>query len=107
MHHPQLDLENLFQVFRPKSLEHHSFVDAVHELGREFPPCRFDCGAIDFLIQAGVHFGGFMRETESPINQVAHLTCAQVRSHDDDALRKIDAPVIAQGQSSFIQDAEQ
>ena len=107
LHHTQLDFQDLFQVLGTQSLEHHRFVDAVHELRSEFPSSRFDRGAINFLNQAGVHFRGFMRKTESPVDQVAHLAGAQIRRHDDDALRQIDAPVITQGQSSFIQDAKQ
>ena len=95
LHHAQLNFQNLFQVLGTQSLEHYRLVDAVHELGSKFAPCRFDCGAIDFFIQAGVHFRRFVRDTESAIDQVAHLTGAQVRGHDDDALRQIDAAIIA------------
>ena len=107
LHHAQLDFQNLFEVFGTQGLEHHRLVDAVHEFRSEFPSRRFDRSAINFLIQAGVHLRGFVRETESAIDQVTHLTGSQIRRHDDDALRQIDAPVITQGQRSFIQDAKQ
>ena len=48
-----------------------------------------------------------MREAQAAVDHVAHLTGPQVRGHDDDALRKIHAAVVAQSQSRFVQNAQQ
>ena len=83
------------------------FVDAVHELRRELAPRRFDRGAIDLVVECSVHLSGFRRETQAAVHQVAHLAGAQVRGHDDDALRQIHAAVVAQRQRGLVQNAEQ
>ena len=75
--------------------------------GREFAPGGFDRGAIDLVVEAASTCVGLWRETQAAIDQVAHLARPQVRGHDDDALRKIDAAVVAQGQGGFVQNAQQ
>src|SRR5581483_10848876 len=78
LHHPELDLQNLLQVLGTERPEYHYFVDAVHELRREFPPRRVYRRAIDFFIQGSINLGRLRRETQAAVHQVGHLTCTEV-----------------------------
>ncbi len=49
--HAQFNFQDLLQVLRTQRLEHDDLVDAVHELGRELPPCRIYRRTIDFFIE--------------------------------------------------------
>ena len=90
-----------------QGLEHDGLVDTVHELGRELAASGFDGGAVDLVVQGGVDLHALWGEAEAAVDQVAHLGGPQVRGHDDDALREVDAAVVAEGQSGFVQNAEQ
>ena len=88
LHHAQFDFQNLLQVFAAQRLEDHHFVDAVHELGREFAARRIHRRAIDLVVERFVDLDNLRSKTESAIDQVRHLSGAQIRRHDDDALRQ-------------------
>ncbi len=51
LHHAQLNLENLLELFGTQRMEDHRLVDPVHELRREFPLGRFGRRLLDLLIQ--------------------------------------------------------
>ena len=72
------------------------------------PPAEADMQrAVDLVIRGRVDLSGLLREAQAAIHHVAHLSRPQVRGHDDDALRKIHAAVVAQSQRSFVQNAQQ
>ena len=107
LHHPQLDLEDLLQVLRTQGLEHHDLVNAVHELRRELPARRFYRGAINLFVEGCIHLFWFLRKAQTTVGEGAHLPCPQVRGHDDDALREINASVITQRERCLVQNSEQ
>src|SRR5579864_6836002 len=88
-------------------LEHHRLVDAVHKLRRELAPRRFHRCPLNLVIERGIDLNHLGSESKPTIHQVRHLPCAQVRSHDDDALRQIHPPVISQRQRGLVQDPQQ
>ncbi len=67
----------------------------------------FHCRPLNLVIEVVVDFHRFRRETKPAIHQIRHLTGPQVRGQDDDALRQIDAAIIAKRQRGLIQNAEQ
>ena len=91
----------------PQRLEDDCLVDAVHELRRKLAPRRFDSRALNFVVERLVHLNRLGRESKAAIHQVRHLACPQVRGQNDDALRKIHAPVIAQRQCRLVQNSQQ
>ncbi len=107
LHHPEFDFQDLLQVLGTQRLEHYDFVDAVHELGRKLAPRRIHCRAVNLFVERVIHLHRLGRETQPAIHQPVHLRGAQVRGHDDDAARKIHAPVVAQRQRCLVQDSEQ
>ena len=107
LHHPQFDFQNLLQMLRTQRLEHHHLVDAVHELRSKLAPRRVHCRAIDFIVEGVIHLHRSRRKSQSAIDQPIHLRRTQVRGHDNDAARKINAPVVAQSQSRFVQNSQQ
>jgi hypothetical protein len=57
------------------------------------------------LIEVVQFLGG--GKTDPAFDQFGDLPRAQVRGHDDQRARKIDAPVITQRQGRLVEDAEQ
>ena len=89
--------------------EHHNLIDAVHKLGRELAPRRFDRRAVDLLIDFSIGmlhaFAG--SETDSTCDQFGHVARAEVRSQDDHAPRKVHAAVVAECQRRLVQNPKQ
>src|SRR5580692_4479184 len=48
-----------------------------------------------------------MVETHTAVDEVAHLAGPQVRGQNNDALREIDTPIVAEGQGCLVQNAQQ
>ena len=107
LYHAEFDFKNLRQMLIPQSLEYDSFIDAVHELGRELTPSRFHGRALNFVVEIVVDFHCPRGEPKPAIHQIRHLAGAQVRGQNDDALRKIDAAIIAERERGFVENAEQ
>ena len=107
LHHAEFDFEDLGEVLVTQSFEDHGLIDAVHELRCELAASGFDGSALNLVIKIIVDFHGSGREAEATVDQISHLAGAQVRGQDDDALGKIDAAIIAEGERGFIEDAEQ
>ena len=107
LNHAQLDLQDLLQMRLFQRPEDHDLVNAVHELRRELPPRSLDRRATHLLIQPIVFARLRRAEPKTAGDHVVHLRGAQVRGHHDQALRKIHAPVVAQGQRRLIENAQQ
>src|SRR5579863_3920331 len=107
LNHAEFDLEDLRQMFVAQRLKDYSLIDAVHKLRRKLAASRVYGGALNLVVEVVVDFHGFRRETKAAVDQVGHLAGAQVRGQDDDALRKIDAAVIAERERGFVQNAKQ
>ncbi len=97
----------LLEVFAAEHAEHNDLIDAVHELGRKLAACRFHRRTIDFLIELGIHLRGGLRKSQGAVDHLVHLGSAQVRGHHDDALRQIDAAIVAQSQRRLVENAQQ
>ena len=105
LHHAEFDFKNLRQMLIPQRLEYHSLVDAVHELRRELAASRFHGRALNLVVEIVVDFHCLRREPKTAIHQIRHLAGAQVRGQNDDALRKIDAAIIAERERGLVQNA--
>ena len=90
-----------------QGLEDDYLIDAVHEFGRELAARGIDGRAIDLLVERVVDLHRFRCKAEAAIDQAVHFGSAEVRGHDDDAARKIDAAVIAERQRGLVENAEQ
>ncbi len=89
-------------------MEHHHFVDPVHELRREFPLGRFRRRLLDFLVQPRLRFRPHRRrKSHSARHQLGDFPAAQVRRHENHRLRQIHAPVVAQRQRGLVQNSQQ
>ena len=107
LHHAQLDIQNLLQMLIPQRLEHDCLVDPVHELRSKLPPRRLNRRPLNLVVEGRIDLERLGSKSEPAIHQVRHLARAQVRSHNDDALRQIHPAVVAQRQGSFVQDSQQ
>src|SRR5512146_46852 len=107
LHHAQFDLENLRQVLRAQGLEDNDLVDAVHELRRELAARRLDRSAIDLFVELGVKGSRNGREPHGAVDKFIHFGGAQVGSHHDDALRQVNAPVVAERKRCLVEDPQE
>ena len=107
LNHSEFDLQNLGKMFVAQGLEHDGLVDAVYELRRELAARSFDSGALNLVVEVVVDFHRLGCKPEATVDQVRHLAGAQVRGQDDDALRKVDAAIVAECEGRFVEDAEQ
>src|ERR1700688_3223622 len=62
---------------------------------------------LNLVIERLIDLNRLRRESKAAVHQRRHLPRTQVRSHDDDALRQIHPPVIAQRQRRLIQNPQQ
>src|SRR5262249_3312358 len=106
LHHLQFEIENLLQVCRAQGLENYNLVNTVHELRCELASSRFYRCAIDLLVKAILMHFLLRGKSEAAVCQVRHLGRPEVGSHNNDAPREVDSPVVTQSQSAFIQDSE-
>src|SRR6202041_3034170 len=108
LHHPQLDFQNLFQLCRTQRMEHHGLVNAVHEFRREFPLGGFRSSLLYFLVEPYLGLRALQRRKSQPAgHQLGDFHAAQVRGHENHRLRQIHSPVVAQRQSSLVQNPQQ
>ena len=90
-----------------QGFENHDLIDAVHELRRELAARRIDGGAVHLVVNLVVDLSAGLSKAHVAIEQFVHLSGAQVRGEDDEALGEIDAAVVAEGERGFIQNPEQ
>ena len=88
-------------------MEHHYFVQPVHEFRREFAARRFHGRAFHFLIQAGRRLVRRLNETHSALHQFRNFAAAKVGSQENNRLREVHAPVVTERQRSLVQHAQQ
>ena len=87
--------------------EDDDLVDAVHELGRELAPRGIHRSAIDLLIELRINRVRFRSEPHRAVDKFVHLAGAEVRRHNDQALREVYTAVIAKRERCLVEDAEQ
>ena len=107
LHHGQLDIENLFELFALERVENHDLVEAVQEFGGELAARRFDGGALDFLVKVGLGLVVGLDETVTAGHELGDVAATKVGGHKDDGLREVHAAIVAKGEGGFVQHAEE
>ena len=107
LHHGQLDIENLLELFALEWVEDHNLVQAVHEFGGELAARRFDGGALDFLVEVGLGLVVGLDEAVTAGHELGDVAATKVGSHKDDGLGEIHAAIVAKGEGGFVQHAEE
>src|SRR6266496_3177928 len=93
-------------------VENHHFIDPVHKLRREVATGGLHSRALYLLVDLVSPLSQAVRslltgKADAAVYQLRHLTRTQIGRHNDYALRKINATVVAQSQRRFIENAEQ
>src|SRR5271165_5638914 len=106
LHHPELELEYLFQVLGAQCAKDYDLVDAVDELRRELPARSLYCGAVDLVVKLGIHLRWLLRETHGATDKLVHLVRSKVRSHHNYALREIDTAIVTERERRLVENSE-
>src|SRR2546425_9099381 len=91
----EFDIQNALQVFRPQCLEDDHVVNSLHELRGELSPGRLLRRTADLFIEAGINIERPLTKSKPSAGDVIHLRRAQVGGHENQALGKVNAPVIS------------
>ena len=107
LHHAKFDLQDLLQVFAPQRAEDTTlsmrFMNSGENLRRAASTAVRSIFSSSLLSSSA----GRLREAHGAVDQLVHLSGAQVGGHHDQALREIDAAVVAERQRRLVKDAEQ
>ncbi len=102
------------QLVGAERFERDDLIETIDELGRELAPRGVRATAHDLSVELLVHGsvlglpGAFARvETELGIDERAHLGGAQVAGHEDQRAGEIDFAVVAQGERTLVENAQQ
>ncbi len=107
----EFDIKNPAEFGLAEGLEDDDFVEAIHELGGEFAAGGFNAGAGEFggefLIGPGGGGGEGGGKAEAAAGERFHFFGAEIGSEEDQGAAEVDFAVIAEGEGSFVEDAEQ
>src|SRR5262245_10873960 len=106
LEHIQFKVQDFFNCLMRQRLEYHHFVQPVNKLrGKPATGC-LDRDLFQPVVDFQRSWSDWL-ETHLSFRLHTHLTSAEVGSHDNNTLRKIDPAVIAKSQRRFVQNPEQ
>ena len=76
---PKLNLKYFFKLFPLQRVEHHHFVQPVHEFRRKLPSRGFHRCPFNLFVQSGNWLVGRLNEAHAAVHQFGNLAAAQVR----------------------------
>ena len=106
LHLREFQFKNVLKLVRTKRLEYYNLVQPVHELRQELSTSRLRRSPHDFVVQVRILDGRLYDESETTLGEPAHFWRSYVRCHKDDALGKVHVRIVAERESSFVQDSE-
>ena len=90
-----------------QGVENDDLVETVHELRRELAASGFDRGALHFFVEiGGGRFAG-LDEAVAATHELGDFSATKIGREEDNGLREIHAAIVAEGQRSLVQHAEQ
>jgi len=107
LHEAEFDVEDGFEFGAFQGMKDDELVEAVHKFGREFAAGGLQGGAFDFLIEVGDGLVVGFYEAVAALHEVGDIGGAEVGGHEDDGLREVYAAIVAEGESGFVEHAEE
>ncbi len=74
----QFDIQHFLELFFPKWMKNHHFVETIHEFGRKLAAGGFDGGALYLLVQSVCGDVFRLNEAHATIHQFGDLAATQV-----------------------------
>src|SRR5881394_1911843 len=103
LHLPQLDVQHFFQLLPPQWVEHHHFVQPVHEFRGKLTPRRLHRRPFHLLVDSRRRLIRWLYKPHTAVHQFRDLSPSQVRGQKYHRLRQIYPPVVSQRQRGFVQ----
>src|SRR6266699_336324 len=104
----EFEIQDLFELAIAERSEYNDLVEAVNELRGEPPPCCFHAARHDSLLQlfvvVGVRGGC---KSEPGRKHCVHFHSSEVTGHKYERPGKVNALIVAQGERSLIENAQQ
>src|SRR5205085_479252 len=98
----EIELRNLSHFVHRQGREDDYLVDAIAELRREALLCGFQNFVLD-----GAKVGGGLGAEAQRLLELFEIVRTQVRSHDHDRVRQINAPAATVGQPTFVESLQE